>query len=133
MAHAGGRPLKFQSLNQLKDIGDRYFAETPETEWTVSGLSLALDSDRETVRNYKDNREEFSGTIKRYWGMIERAYEKDLRRKGRSGDIFALKNFGWSDRQEVEQTITADVTSNGETLSNPELAKQFADYLRTKE
>jgi hypothetical protein len=32
---------------------------------------------------------------------IENSYELSLRKNGRSGDIFALKNFGWSDKKVV--------------------------------
>ena len=33
---------------------------------------------------------------------MQESYEKSLRKNGRTGDIFALKNFGWTDRQEIE-------------------------------
>ena len=31
-------------------------------------------------------------------------YEKSLRKDGKTGDIFALKNFGWRDKQEHEHS-----------------------------
>ena len=40
--------------------------------------------------------------VKKAKEMVHNAYEKDLRRKGRSGDIFALKNFGWTDQRNVD-------------------------------
>jgi hypothetical protein len=99
-----GRPLKFESLNELIELADAYFDNTPETEWTITGLALALDTTRETLMDY-ENKDEFSDTIKKYKLKVHNAYEKDLRRKGRSGDIFALKNFGWTDKSEVENTV----------------------------
>lgn len=100
---AGGRPLKFETLKDLEDKISAYFESEPETEWTITGLALALDTSRETLMNYEE-RPEYFDAIKKAKERVHNAYEKDLRRKGRSGDIFALKNFGWSDRQEVDHT-----------------------------
>jgi len=80
-----------------------YFDKTPQEEWTITGLALALNTSRETLLNYQE-RPEFFGAIKKGKDMVHAAYELDLRRKGRSGDIFALKNFGWSDKTETELT-----------------------------
>lgn len=96
----GGRPLKFQSVKQMQDLIDRYFKETPENEWTVTGLALALDTYRDVLISYQE-KDEFSHTIKKAKEKVHNSYEKDLRKKGRSGDIFALKNFGWSDSQNL--------------------------------
>lgn len=118
MAHPGGRPLKFQSLKELTDIADKYFEETPQEQWTITGLALALDTTREILVDY-GARDEFSNAIRRYKNMVHNAYELDLRKKGRSGDIFALKNFGWRDQQHT------DITSDGKSLQ-PVLV-QFID------
>lgn len=98
-----GRPLKFENLQELVDLADKYFAETLREEWTVTGLALALDTSRETLMDY-EGKPDFSDTIKKYKEKVHNAYEIDLRKKGRSGDIFALKNFGWKDRQETALT-----------------------------
>ena len=37
--------------------------------------------------------------------MVESSYEIDLKKHGRSGTIFALKNFDWKDKSEVDNTI----------------------------
>lgn len=105
MAHPGGRPLKFQTVDEIKKIADKYFAETPKDLWTITGLALALDTTRDVLIDYQE-KDEFSYTIKKYKQMVHNAYEEDLRKKGRSGDIFALKNFGWRDRQETTLTDT---------------------------
>ncbi len=104
-----GRPLKFQSLQEIVDIADKYFAETPREEWTVTGLALALDTSRETLMEYEE-RPDFVDTIKKYKEMVHNAYEIDLRKKGRSGDIFALKNFGWKDQ------VHNDFTTGGKPI-----------------
>jgi hypothetical protein len=106
LRHRGGRPLKFKTLVELQSMIDAYFASTPPEEVTITGLALALDTSRETLMDY-ENRDGFSDTIKRAKLRVQLEYEKDLRRKGRSGDIFALKNFGWSDRQQYEHNVNA--------------------------
>lgn len=110
MVHPGGRPLKFKTVGELASIADNYFSNTPEEEWTITGLALALDTTRELLVDYQ-NKDEFSDTIKKYKLMVHNAYEKDLRKKGRGGDIFALKNFGWTDKTET------DITSGNQPIS----------------
>jgi len=107
-----GRPLKFKNVEELDAKIKEYFDKTPEDELTITGLALALDCERHTIQSYKE-RDEFSTSIKRAYLKVENAYEKSLRKNGRTGDIFALKNFGWQDRQEVEQ-----VSSNRVVICN---------------
>jgi len=101
-----GRPLKFESVEELEKKINEYFDKTPKTEITITGLALALDTSRETLCNY-EKKDEYFDTIKKAKDKVQLEYELDLRRKGRSGDIFALKNFGWKDK--IEQKIDADV------------------------
>ena len=118
MAHPGGRPLKYQTVEELQAGIDDYFDTTPKEEWTWTGLALHLDTSRETLREYKE-RPEFVDPLKKALLKVENGYEIDLKKHGRSGTIFALKNFDWKDKSEQ------DVTSNGESL-NPLLVK-FVD------
>jgi len=103
-----GRPLKFESPEILQEAVDAYFVKTNEDEWTMTGLAMALDIDYHTLINY-GNKEQYFQSIKKARLKVHNAYEKDLRKKGRSGDIFALKNFGWRDKQEVEQETTGSL------------------------
>lgn len=96
-----GRPLKFENVEELNKRIEAYFLSEPELTWTITGLALALDTSRETLMNYEE-KPEFFDAIKKAKEMVHNAYEKDLRRKGRSGDIFALKNFGWTDQQQID-------------------------------
>lgn len=98
-----GRPLKYETVQEIENLANIYFEETPKDEWTVTGLALALDTSRQTLMNYED-RDEFFDTIKKLKTKIENQYEISLRKNGRSGDIFALKNFGWKDKTEQELT-----------------------------
>jgi hypothetical protein len=47
---------------------------------------------------------EFLNTIKKAKDMVEYSYEIDLKKKGNTGTIFALKNFDWKDKQEIENS-----------------------------
>lgn len=101
-ARPRGRPLKFQSVDDLISKADLYFAECEAkgTPLTITGLALALDTSRETLMDYQ-NRDEFSDAVKKIKLKVENDYEIALREKGRAGDIFGLKNFGWTDKQDV--------------------------------
>jgi len=104
MSNKVGRPMKWPTPELLQAEVDRYFEETPMNHWTITGLALALNTDRHTLINYSD-REEYFHTINKAKLMVENAYEIDLREKGHAGNIFALKNFGWKDKTELDATI----------------------------
>lgn len=104
MADRPGHPLKFESVKELQEKIDAYFANTPKDEWTITGLALDLDTSRKVLCEYEDLRPEYSNAIKKAKLKVENGYEVDLKKHGRSGTIFALKNFDWTDKTEVEQT-----------------------------
>lgn len=113
-----GRPLTFQSVEDLDAQIKKYFDTCPEDEWTWTGLALALNVDKHTLTNYKD-REEFSTSIKNAMLKVENGYEKDLKKSGRTGTIFALKNFDWKDKQEQEITGKDGAEFKGVTVYLP--------------
>lgn len=96
-----GRPLKFKSVEELEEKINKYFNDVPIEEWTITGLALALDTYRKVLCEYEE-RDEFSNAIKKAKQMVEHSYEIDLKKSGRTGTIFALKNFDWKDKQEQE-------------------------------
>lgn len=106
-----GRPPKWNSVEELNEQIDLYFAETPKEEWTITGLAIALDTSRQTLLDYED-KDEFSDTIKRAKLKVENGYEIDLKKYGRTGTIFALKNFDWRDKTET------DITTKGEKINS---------------
>lgn len=122
-----GRPKLFTNKEEIEDIADKYFANTPKGEYTISGLALELGMSRETLCQYaKDG--EFSDTIRKYKQMVESDYEYTLRKRGNAGDIFGLKNFGWKDERSVQQESKVEVTGNLSGLSNEELNKLAEQY-----
>ena len=68
---------------------------------TITGLAYHLGFEsRQSFYDY-EKRENFSYTIKRARLFIENEYEKLLISNNTTGAIFALKNFGWTDKQEI--------------------------------
>lgn len=119
-----------------------YFDTTPFEEWLITGVALYLDTTRETLLDYESGNRDlqpsseeydntiplFSDTVKWIKQKVQMSYESGLRKNGRAGDIFGLKNFGWRDK------IETDVTSGGERLGavtpiDPVLIKQWTEFL----
>ncbi len=99
--HAGGRPRKYESAEQMQVAIDAYFEDTEKT--TICGLALFLGFvSRNSLLSYEGYSEEFFGTIKTAKSRVEAYYEGHLVESGAGGAIFALKNFGWKDKQEHE-------------------------------
>lgn len=121
-----GRPLKFETPEKLWEKAKQYFDKTPDTQWLITGLALHLDVDRVTLLNY-EKRDEFFSTIKKMKTMVESSYEKTLRKRGNAGDIFGLKNFGWTDKREVDHTTKGE-SFNAAALESPEVEKVREEY-----
>ena len=100
-----GRPLDYSTPEQLKEAIDKYFKETEQKDITYTGLLIHLDLTKPSFDAYRD-REGYSNIVTMAKLFIENAYEIDLRDKGNAGTIFALKNFGWVDKQEIKQETT---------------------------
>ncbi|RKY33850.1 MAG: hypothetical protein DRP78_07160 [Candidatus Omnitrophota bacterium] len=112
-----GRLLKYKTPEALQKKIDEYFDNPPNTRkivkdgavvevpvYTISGLVLFLGfCDRASFFDY-GHRELFSSTIKAARTRMALEYEKFLQSGLGSGAIFALKNFGWSDKQEIEHS-----------------------------
>lgn len=98
-----GRPLKIETPEQMKKILNEYFETTEENKLTITGLCLALGLDKSTFYDY-EKREDYKEIVRQARLIVENSYEISLRENGRTGDIFALKNFGWRDKVEYEDT-----------------------------
>lgn len=72
---------------------------------TISGLCLYLGFEsRQSFYNYSNRYPEFDYTIKKAKFQMAMHYEEQLQSGNTVGGIFALKNFGWSDKQEISHT-----------------------------
>lgn len=125
--HAGGRPRKYDSPEQMQVAIEEYF--TCDGEPTVTGLALALGfTSRNALYAYEGYTEEYFGILKIARLRVENRYEKSLARKGihAAGPIFALKNMGWKDTQSVNIeslppiSITLDSDGPKPVQSDPE-------------
>jgi hypothetical protein len=136
--HPWWRPLKFKNSLELEDKINEYFnwgcrvkkyvvkkgkdyteIELPIPTITWLALFLWFES-RQSFYDYEE-RPEFSYTIKRARTFIEMEYEEMLRINP-TWAIFALKNFWWKDKQEIDTTnlnYNKDITE----LSDEELNK----------
>lgn len=101
--NVGGRPLKYETRQDAIDVINKYFNDTPSHEWSITGLALVFGS-KQLIQDY-EKRDEYKDVIKEAKLMVENSYELSLRKTGRTGDIFALKNFGWEDKRVTDVTI----------------------------
>lgn len=105
VGNKGGRPLKFQSVEQLQTLIDKYFYECDETNepYTITGLACALDTDRAALVRY-EHKDEFYNTIKRAKRKVEEQFEKRAL-QGKYNPtiaIFLMKNnFGYQDKVDL--------------------------------
>ena len=96
-----GKPLKF-TVDEVENMIDTYFNDTPMKQWTVTGLALLFGS-RQLLDDYQ-KRKPYTAMITKAKLMVENKYELMLDSRSTTGAIFALKNFGWVDKTEIEST-----------------------------
>lgn len=91
---------------------DGYFkyCEKNDKPPTITGLAFFLGFEsRQSFYDY-EKREIYSYTVKRNRLRIESEYESRLSMHNPTGAIFALKNLGWSDRQETHLVVSNELT-----------------------
>lgn len=135
-----GRPMKFETADELEAKIDEYFAggyrkktirignkrdgykeiEVPCITFTDLVLFLGF-ADRQSFYDY-EKRSEFSCTMKKARTFIEREYEEQLMINP-TGAIFALKNFGWRDKQEIDHTTAGESLNDAPNQTAIEKAK----------
>ena len=108
MKNKGGRPLLFKTVEELEEKIESFYdyCEERELPLTFERLAVFLGVDRKTVYNYSE-KDEFFPTFKR----VRERIQADIMEKGLSGSInptfgiFCLKNYGYTDKQEIESTV----------------------------
>jgi len=129
MAHAGGRPRIYKTPEEMQVSVDKYFDKIKENKKppTVMGLVEACDfEDRQSLINYAGYSKEFLAIVKKAKQKVENYIEERLMLGHNvAGLIFNLKNnFGWVDKQEIDQTIKGDISLTA-ILSEPKQPKQL--------
>jgi hypothetical protein len=132
-----GRPPFYDNVDDLKEMIRLYFISlkgeydpsqqiwvTPPSYPTITGLALYLGfTSRQAILNYEE-KPEFVDAIKEAKLRVEAAYEQALFGKNAAGPIFALKNFNWTDKQEIDQKTehsgSIDITWQEPPVSNPD-------------
>ena len=136
-----GRPRKY-AASQAQRLIDKYCQTCSDTKTpcTITGLALALDTSRKVLCEWAERGDELSNTIKKAKDRVENYVEELLlTSKNPAGPIFWLKNFGWTDRQEIvgaggssvidvydpgREKLTDEVLDQlitfGKSLANPE-------------
>lgn len=104
----GGRPRLYSSPEEFESKIPEYekFCEEKKYPITWTGLALFMGfSSRQSIDEYAKY-DGFSDSVKKAKTFIEWHYEMKLAKGEGSpaAPIFALKNFGWRDKQEIEQT-----------------------------
>lgn len=103
MANSVGRPLKFKSVKDLQILIDKYFKHCADNNkpLTITGLALALNTNRETLCRYEGN-DLFYDTIKQAKEIVANyAEEQCFTARNPAGAIFIAKNHGFTDKQEI--------------------------------
>ena len=126
-SNPNGRPLKYKTPEELQTAIDKYFLNPPNKKvitntdgsttevpiFTVSGLGYFLGfMDRQSLYDYCKRGDNFSCIIRRAKYFIESEYEAKLQGTNVVGIIFALKNMGWRDKSEVEQSGDSQININ---------------------
>lgn len=100
-----GRDLLFKNKEELElklDAYKKYLQETGKPP-TIAGLAYYTGITRQTIYNYSE-RDQFFDTIKEFRNYILMNYEELAIEKGNGGIVFLLKNYGYTDKQEVEHS-----------------------------
>lgn len=114
-----GRPPKWNTVEELKNEIESYFLSLQDENGkyvrppTITGLALALHTNRETLCNYEE-KDEFFDTIKEAKTRCEQWVEENamLGKANATFSIFNLKNnYGWKDKTEQ------DITSEGNAIN----------------
>ncbi|WP_254526977.1 MULTISPECIES: DNA-packaging protein [unclassified Sphingobacterium] len=135
----GGRPPIFEIPHEMREKIDEYFEyvkgefhwecrtndegkeedvkvwDRPPEAVTITGLCLHLGFEsRQSFYDY-EKRDGFSYIIKRARLMVENHYESTAQyARTPTFQIFALKNMGWSDKQEIDHS-----SSDGSMSTQP--------------
>lgn len=126
----GGRPRMYDTPEQFDAKVQEYYTHCLEgcepITWTGLALFMGFSS-RQSIDEYAKY-DGFSDSVKKAKLLVEWAYEKRLIDGQAAGPIFALKNMGWTDRQEVDVTQKSTVKISSD-MSPQEAAKAYQDIM----
>ena len=91
---------KYQTAKELEEKIEEYFKDREVEDITITGLCLHLGIHKDTFYEYA-KLPEYKEVIDMARLRVENSYEIGLKKNGGSANIFALKNFGWSDNRKI--------------------------------
>ena len=103
-----GRPSKFETAEELGAKIEDYFnfIEKNNCKPTLHGMILHCGFyGYQNMKDQENRGKDFKVVIKKGFNIIADYYEHLMQEKGRGADIFALKQFGWTDQLVIDQTI----------------------------
>lgn len=103
----------FSSAEEFMDKVEEYFDTHDVKFQTRAGLCEFLNITRNTLINYKNGSlgEDYQEVAEWAYTRLENKYELDLNlRPNPTGPIFALKQYGWKDNQDVEVKGTGSIS-----------------------
>ncbi len=112
-----GRPLKFETAEQLQEKIDEYFqwADQREKPYTIGGLALFLNTDHKTIRNYEAKDQFFQTMQKARLRIITDKEERLNEGKATAGIIFDLCNNNsdlYSNKHDEKQRPITIIANN---------------------
>ena len=112
--HPGGRPPKFNSVEELDTKSQEWWDSIIDTDEIpdIEGWALALDTTRTTLFEY-EFKEEFANTIKRWKDKIFKS-KKQLAMKGKMPPAIFI--FDAINNTDYRNKTESDITSKGEKI-----------------
>lgn len=106
-----GRPRIFKDAEDLERRLNDYkeYLRDNDKPPTIAGLAYYTGIDRQTIYNYSE-RDEYFDILKRFRDWIMMNYEELAIEKGNGGIVFLLKNYGYTDKQEIQHDGNLDTT-----------------------
>lgn len=97
---------KYKTDKELKKAIEEYFKNVNDLDEnpTITGLAYHLGFESRQSFYHYEQYEDHLYTMKRARLKIESLYENRLFGTTPTGAIFALKNLGWDDKQQIDNT-----------------------------
>jgi hypothetical protein len=118
----GGQPRMFETPEEFDAAFEAYCQDCDDRQEkpTMSGLAWFMGfASRQSIWEYR-KKPGFEHVANRAALFVEKGYEQQLAQgRGDGGIVFALKNFGWTDKQDVNHTSSdGSMSPKGKSLDD---------------
>lgn len=101
--------MQYKTPEEFEAKIDEYFDNTSIEGQTRAGLYLHLGMSKQTFWNYCTKYPKYQEIAEMALTRLEYKYELKLNERGGTEAIFALKQYGWADKQEVENKMSGGI------------------------